>query len=645
MRSALAALVALLGSLVGATAQGTPSVDLSLASQTAWVRGDQPFVVRVDVDRVRQPEDLTLHLSVHRAVTSRSQFAQTLDGELLGRVVEQIEVPFDELRFDAAGAVPLPVDIPSLRPGVHPVSIVARDAEDEVVASLFTHLVRVPDDPTTVPLAVAWVQDYGADPALQPDNTVALPDEVLDELRVVAGQLSRDVPMTIRPSPETIDALGTIDDGRTVEALAELLRRHQVLSQPYVDLALGPLAARGRSADIAMQRVAGDAVLDELGVPTDARSWSLTGSVDENALDALVSLGVDQIVVDDAALEPLDPDLVGGITLARPFRVAGSGSDVDAVAVDGGLTAHFGNDDDVLGAHQLLADLAVLHFDSPGVARGVVVRPPEGWTPTEAFLGTAIGGLASSPLLAPTTLDGLFAAVDPLTSDDEPVVRPLAAATDAPTLGFALGDLDRARAAVDGFRTFTAAPGDPALGGMDRLLLVAMSADLTREERSRYLGAVTERVAGAAAKVRVLGDRTYRLTAREGTVPLTLVNDNDFDVVVDIDLTSDKLAFTDAEDTDALGSHQIDDVVVEAGGTVTRAVPVKARTSGTSSLRVAMRSPDGAVVLASTTITITSTFASWVGIVLSIGAAGFLLLWWASHFRTVRRARKLVPPE
>lgn len=645
MTAALVALVALLGSLAGASAQGTPSADLSLASQTAWVRDGQPFVVRVDVDRVRQPEELTLALTVHRAVTSRSQFVRTLDGELLGRAVEGIAVPFEELRFDAAGAVPITVALPELRPGVYPVSVVARDADDDAVASLFTHLIRVPDGPATVPLSVAWVQDYAADPALQPDGTVALPDEVLDELRVVAGQLARGVPMTVRPSPETIEALETIDDGRTVGALAALLERHQVLSQPYVDLALGPLAARGRSRDIAMQRVAGDAVLDELGIATDPRSWSLTGPVTEDALGALVSLGVDQIVVDDAALEPLDPRLVGGITLARPFRLDAPGRTVDSVAVDAGLAAHFATDDDVLGAHQLLADLAVLYFDSPGVARGVVIRPPDRWTPTEAFLGTAIGGLASSPLLAPTTLDGLFAAVEPLTAGDEPVVRPIAPATGEPTLGFALGDLDRARAAIDGFRTFTAAPGAASLPGMDRLLLVAMSADLTREQRQRYLGAVTDSVSGAAAKVRVLGDRTYRLTAREGTVPLTLVNDNDFDVIVDVELSSDKLAFTDADDSEALGSHRIDDVVVEAGGTVTRAVPVKARTSGTSSLRVAMRSPDGAIVLASTTITITSTFASWVGIVLSIGAASFLLLWWASHFRTVRRARKLVPPE
>ena len=643
MRLAIAA-IALLASLTGAAAQGSPNAELALASQDPWVAPGERFIVRVDVDRVREPDDLTLDVVVHRAVTSRSQFTQTLGGDLLGRSIRELSVPFDELRFDPAGAATVTVELPeNLRPGVYPVTIAAHDADDDEVDALHTHAVVVPADPVEVPLSVAWVLDYGAPPALQPDGTTTLDDDQLDELRVVAAQLGRDVPLTVRPVPETVAALTSLDDGRTTAALADLLGDHQVLWSPYVDLDVAALAAAGREAEIAAQRIAGATVLDELDVDRDSRTWSLTGTVTEDALDALVSFGIDRVVVDDAALEPIDPDLVGGITLARPFAVEASARSLDAVAVDAGLSAHFANDDEVLGAHQLLADLAVLHFDSPGAARGVVVRPPEGWSPSEAFLGTAIGGLASSPVLEARTLDGLFDAVEPLLDDDEPVVRPLAEDRDVPSLGFSMTALDRARSSIDGLRSL-AAEGDAGLDDLDRRLLVAMSADLDRDAKERYLRSVTTAVSDAASKVRVLGDRSYRLTAREGTVPLTLVNENDFDVIVDLELSSDKLAFTDTG-AESLGTHRIADLRLEAGSTFTQAVPVKARTSGTSSLRVAMRSPDGGIELGRTSITITSTFASWVGIVLSIGAAAFLLLWWASHFRTVRRARKLVPPE
>jgi hypothetical protein len=646
VRLAIAA-ITLLASLtgVGASAQGSPHAELALASQDPWVAPDEPFIVRVDVDRVRQPGDLRLDVVVHRAVTSRSQFIQTLAGDLVGRSIRELSVPFDELRFDPAGAATVTVELPDgLRPGVYPVTIAARDGDDDEVDALHTHAVVVPATPVEVPLSVAWVLDYGAPPALQPDGTVTLPDDELDELRVVAAQLGRDVPLTVRPVPETVAALASLDDdGRTTAALADLLRDHQVLWSPFVDLDVAAFAAAGREAEIAAQRVAGAAVLDELDVDRDARTWSLTGTVTEDALDALVSFGVDRVVVDDAALEPIDPDLVGGITLARPFALEASARTLDAVAVDAGLSAHFANDDEVLGAHHLLADLAVLHFDSPGAARGVAVRPPERWTPNEAFLGTAISGLASSPVLEPRTLDGLFDAVEPLTDDDEPVARPLAEDRDVPALGFSTSVLDRARRSIDALRSLAAA-GDAGLDDLERRLLVAMSDDLDRDAKERYVRSVTTEVSDAASKVRVLGDRSYRLTAREGTVPLTLVNENDFDVVVDLELSSDKLAFTDTDD-ESLGTHRISGLLLEAGSTFTQAVPVKARTSGTSSLRIAMRSPDGGIELGRTSITITSTFASWVGIVLSIGAAAFLLLWWASHFRTVRRARKLVPPE
>ena len=37
-----------------------------------------------------------------------------------------------------------------------------------------------------------------------------------------------------------------------------------------------------------------------------------------------------------------------------------------------------------------------------------------------------------------------------------------------------------------------------------------------------------------------------------------------------------------------------------------------------------------------------STAVSGVGVVLSVGAALFLMVWWARHWRRTRRSRKLV---
>lgn len=622
--------------VVPATAQQRGVPTLSLASQTAWTRGDS-FTMRLDVDGVRRPEQLQLGVSVHRAVTSRSQFARTLDGELLGNRIHRDDIPFEELRFDTAGAVPVAIDARNLRPGVYPVVVELLDGGDQVT-SLVTHLIRTPRDPVEIPLSVAWVQAYGADPALQPDGTVRLGREDLDALRTIAAQLDAGTPLTVVPTPETVAALGVIDaDGRTTAALAQLLEGHQVLATPFVDLDVSALVGAGRGADLIRQRVEGDqTLLDALDLDADTRTWSLEGVATRAALRALGELGVRRVILDEEAMTPLVSSVTGGLTLARPFRVEGAdGAVLEGVAVDPGLVAHLERHDGVLAAHHLLADLAVLHFDSPGVPRGVAVRPPNDWEPSEEVLSAVLASLASSPLLEPVTVDDLFERVELLTDrDGDPIVRDVAFA-EAPSFGLPPSSIDRARDSMEGFASL-AGTSNPELAILDRLVLVSETSDLSADDRQRYLDGVANRIRTAAGNVRVLGDRTYRLTAREGTIPLTLVNDNDFGVRVAVRLTSDKLEFT---------GDRLDDLDLEAKGTTTHAVPVKALTSGAFPLRVTLQSPNGQLELGRSRFTITSTVASGVGVVLSAGAALFLLLWWGSHWRTVRRARRLVDPE
>jgi hypothetical protein len=642
----LLALLALALALVPARAASAQraSAQLTLASQTPWVRGDAPFGIRLDVDAVRSPQDLDLDVTVHRAVTSRSQFVRTLDGESLGGRVHGDRVPFQSLPFDAGGAISLTIDLPELRTGVYPVSVDLVDTRsDDVVASLVTHLLKVPADRVEMPLEVAWVQSYGAPPAQQPDGAVSFDDDDLDDLRVIARQLDAGVPMTVAPTPETIAALATLDDGQTVDALADLLREHEVLTRPLVDIDTSALVAAGRADEVATQRLEGDRVLDDVAdIVGENRTALPDGAVTAAALSALAELGVRRVVLDEDALAPLQSSDTNGLTLTRPFTVAATGSrTLDAVSVDPGIAAHFDEADGVLAAHHLLADLAVLQLDSPGLTRGVVIRPPTDRRPSEVMLSTALSAIASSPLLEGATVDQLFERVEPLEDDDgEPIVRTLAP-VDLDPLGFSPAAIDRARDSIRGFSSLLVDPATADMGLLERNLLVAESRDLTTSQRRHYVDSVATRIADATSKVRVLGDRTYRLTAREGTIPLTLVNDNSFAVHVEVELTSDKLEFKGA----APGEPSTLELVLGAGSTTTQAVPVKARTSGTFQLGIVVRAPDGALALGATRVTIASTVASGVGIVLSAGALVFLALWWGKHWRTVRRARRLVPAE
>jgi hypothetical protein len=84
------------------------------------------------------------------------------------------------------------------------------------------------------------------------------------------------------------------------------------------------------------------------------------------------------------------------------------------------------------------------------------------------------------------------------------------------------------------------------------------------------------------------------------------------------------------------------DVVLQPGNNP-RTVTVRARASAAFSLRATLLAPDGSELIRSR-FTIVSTVFSGVGIVLSIVSALFLLIWWARHWRTARRDRRLVRP-
>jgi hypothetical protein len=166
---------------------------------------------------------------------------------------------------------------------------------------------------------------------------------------------------------------------------------------------------------------------------------------------------------------------------------------------------------------------------------------------------------------------------------------------------------------------------------------VAESSRLSTAERDALLGTVVAQRDEVLDQLVLPNGRTFRLTAREGTIPLTLVNGNPFRVRVDLLLSSDKLEFTDVHRGDR--SRQMLHLDLQPGNR-TLTIPVRARASARFSLRATLLSTDG-VALRRSRFTIISTVFSGVGIVLSIGALLFLLLWWGRAWRRARRDRRL----
>lgn len=619
-----------------------------LLSQTPWVVAGQELVLRAQISTPRPRRDVEVAVAVYRRVTSRSEFNRTLEGRPRTAPLSVTSTPLADLANDAAGAVVVrlpvqdpaqPLEWPKLRlgaEGVYPVRVELREVGGGAsLAELVTHLVYAnPPTEGGRPLTVALVLPAHAPLALQPDGQRRLAPESGDSLRALAGSLTATpgVALTLAPTPETLQALATSPrdaDRQTMRDLARGLTGRQVAAGTYVPLALPALAAAGMSGEAVAQLERGSDIIQRtLGVRPDPSTWLTEERPDEATVAHLRQQRSDRLVVPEAALQPVDTP----ITLAQPFEL-----DLRAVrrpqvlASDAGLSSHFGGGDPVLAAHRLLADMATVYFDRPGRPRVVVAQAPRSWRASTTFLDTLLGGLATSPILAAAPLDAAFATPSATTQAGAPLARRLAP---VPPSG---GTLPAApmRAARDRLTAFSSMleAHNPLDEELEELLLASQGAELRPRQRSAYLDGLEAKIDGQLDLIDVPRDRSIRLTARTGEVPVTILARTAYPVRLQVQVASDKLEFP---------GGSVRDLDLTRRNTTER-FSVRARASGTFPLRVNLVSPDGALVLGRSRLTVRSSAASGVGVVLSGGAVTFLLLWWGRHQVRGRRNRRLVP--
>jgi hypothetical protein len=461
-----------------------------------------------------------------------------------------------------------------------------------------------------------------------------------------------DVPVSLVPTPETVDGLEPAGHDDLESALAEAATGREVLASTYVPLDAASWNALDGPVTIGSQLDAGeDALTARLGVPADRSTGLLSPLVDPPALATLVDLGTERLVVPEPLLDPLDPSDFP-VTMTQTFDVVdGAGRRVPAVQADAALEGHVrSTDQPALAANRTLADLGVLYFDLPLVARGAVLRiGPE----DAAVLGPVLEGLAvaadappgASALLAPDTLPGLFEHMTRAPApesegegegeDDEVLVRGWVASGPRP-----LGDLPERRAeavaTIDAYRTMVGTDDD-AVRRARRLVRVADDVRLGPEGTpgpQDYLDGATTVIGGRLGAIRAPEQGAVTLTASDASVPVAIDNGLDVPVRVQLHLRSEKLDFPDGspiEVTLAPGPNRIE-------------VHVRARASGVFPLEVSVTSLDGAIELSDARVRVRSAAVSGLGVVLSVGAGAFLCVWWARNWRKARRARSLVSP-
>jgi hypothetical protein len=636
------------------------AVALHLAGITPVATPGTSAEVRLRLEGV--PGDAFVQVVLRQRARSRSEFERSVEGAgLRGAVIDQRH-RVDSLPVnpaDGSRVVSLLLDpaVPGgfnlSAPGAYPLQVRLLGPDNDLLAELVTHLVvgPRPGDPAP-PLAVGLTARLGAPPALAPDGTVAVPSRRLEALTRLATALAAvpDVPVALDVVPETVDAMAGMDDeaaAATLTSIGEAVQARTVLSRPYVDVSVEALAQAGLLDELDAQLEHGRVLLaGALGVEPVVAPLVAPPDLDREGAAALVARGHRRLVFD---ADHLSSAPAGGLTLAHRFAVelaepdrsrtgdgdgtarSGSGRRVVGLQADADIEDRLRDRGDAaLVAQRVLAELAVVQTEQPAISRSVVVRIDDRARP-EVVAALLAALRSGAGLLEAVDLDEAFERATDLTDPVGSEVRRTLVPDDPPAVG-PPGRFRDARALLAGYRSVVGTES-PRTEPLRTHVLVAAARDLPAQERSAHLDAVAAEVRDLVDAVRLPERPQVTLTARSGTIPLTLDNDAGFPVEVVVHLDSSRLEFPGGEERP---------LTLAAGSTRTD-LAVRTLSSGAFPLEVVVRSPDGSIELASTRYTVRSTAVSGVGVVLSAGAGLFLIVWWASHWHRTRRSRKLIP--
>ena len=670
--AALAAVLALLAASAAAGAQtqqaAAPALEVVLISISPATTPATPLAYRVAVRNRGQTAvgNLVVTARLGRPVDTRSALATVVANPASVAATRALDEFRPAVAEVAAGAisklesrrVPLPAGLADQRVGVVlplVVTVAAQSPGGQVSDSLTTFVVHLPPQ-VPKPLRAALLV-----PVREPTHRNPAGDFIDDglakllarggSLRAVAAELaSDDAPATtmvvdamlveeatamaggwrLRQEDGKRTTIGpgdprSQDAARFLQLLKKAASDHPPAAFPFGNADLPALVGAGGGARAANAVGRGrDLLTQGLGTPPDTRlAWPVDGAVDGALLDTLEQTGSDVVVLDPRHL-PAPPSAV---TQNATVDLAGGPEPQRALVGDAVLSGALGDPRAATApaewAQRVLAETAVAWLERPNSSdpRGILLAPPQGWRPTGAFFRSLVRGLGQAPWLRLQPATALAADVPQGPAEGK---RQLATVTSADVAGLPrkyLKLVEDTRSDLDSFLRAVGNDFTPASGSFQRDLLVAESSDWRPDEiRSRgrgYIGAVTSGIRSVYRRVHV-GTTPVTLTARRGTIPITVANDSNERITVVLRLTSPKVDLPRASDR----------FVLEPRRRTTQLLPVGTRATGTFPIQVDVRTPDGRELIATGEIRLISTAFNRVALALTGGAVGVLLLWW-----------------
>jgi hypothetical protein len=153
---------------------------------------------------------------------------------------------------------------------------------------------------------------------------------------------------------------------------------------------------------------------------------------------------------------------------------------------------------------------------------------------------------------------------------------------------------------------------------------------LSAGRRAAVLASYQRAFTDEAGRISLAGQETVTFTARQASIPITVLSSAPYPVNVVVTLASDKFTFPNGNTRHLTLDRPTTSVRVTA----------QARTSGDRlPIDVTLHTSNGQLLLSHTVLTVHSTAISFVGVALTVLAGAVLLVWWARTWRKARRKR------